>query len=84
MEQIRTKRPRASGDCVAADESRRLDEEPTMLTLTIKIPAQLDDGRVIPKGTVVEYLGHLVGGIVLVRWNDEKHEISPLCTQELS
>jgi len=55
-----------------------------MLTLTITTAAQLDDGRVIPAGTVVEYRGHLIGGTVLVRWNGENVEISPRCTKELS
>lgn len=41
-----------------------------------------DVGR-IPKGATVEYLGHVVGGAVRVRYDGREGLIDPRCTKEL-
>lgn len=54
-----------------------------MPRLTIDHPCQNDKGVTIPVGTSVEYLGHVVGGMVKVRWNGEESIIHPHATREL-
>jgi len=54
-----------------------------MPTLTIDRRCKNDKGEEIPIGTVVEYLGHVPGGMVKIRWNGEESIINPLATKEL-
>lgn len=48
-------------------------------------PATTERGdETIPIGEVVEYLGHLPGGMVQVRWHGVSFVIHPATTKELS
>lgn len=54
-----------------------------MITLTIIHLCVNDKRTEIPIGTVVEYLGHVPGGMVRIRWNGEESIIHPHATKEL-
>jgi hypothetical protein len=55
-----------------------------MIPLTIERDAPtIIAGVTIPAGTVVEYLGHVPGGMVQVKWNGDKTIIHPETTKEL-
>lgn len=45
--------------------------------------APTDSGDTIPAGSVVEYLGHIPGGMIQVRWNGVIYVIHPLTCEEL-
>ena len=54
-----------------------------MLTLLVEVNAPTESGKMIPPGTKVEYLGHVLGGMVSIRWNGEQEIIHPGTTKEL-
>lgn len=53
------------------------------MTLKIIHPAPTECGATIPAGVIVEYLGHVVGGMVKVRWGQKECVIHPGTTQQL-
>lgn len=56
---------------------------PTAIALTIAHRCLTDSGGEIPVGTIVEYLGHVLGGMVRVRWEGRNVIIHPGATKEL-
>jgi hypothetical protein len=38
-----------------------------MYEMTVDYPGETEHGEIIPVGTVVQYLGHVPGGMVLVK-----------------
>lgn len=55
-----------------------------MATLTLRHDAPTETGATIPKGAIVEYIGHVAGGMVKVRHNGTEEVIHPRTTIELS
>lgn len=53
-------------------------------TITIIRDAYTDRGGMIPAGSVVPYLGHIVGGMVSVLHNGDCAVIDPRCAKELA
>lgn len=54
---------------------------PPMLTMRCEV--QAESGATIPEGALVEYLGHLPGGMVRVGYKGREEVIHPLATLEL-
>lgn len=55
-----------------------------MLTVTTKMDAVSDSNVLIPRDTKLEYLGHVIGGMISVKYNGNEMVIHPLTTKELS
>jgi hypothetical protein len=55
-----------------------------MLKLTICTDCKTEKGLGLIRGTVVEYLGHIPGGMVLIKINGVEDIIHPLVTKELA
>jgi len=54
-----------------------------MIKLTLMTDAPAESGFVLPKGAVVEYLGHVIGGMVRVKYKGHEYVIHPANTKEL-
>lgn len=55
-----------------------------MLTLTLIHKCTSTSGVVLPAGITVEYLGHVVGGNVQVKYCGQTFTINPNATKELN
>lgn len=55
-----------------------------MVTLTMAKDAPSIEGPTIPEGVTVQYLGHVIGGMVRVKYKGQECVIHPLNTKELS
>lgn len=54
------------------------------LQMTTDRPAVTEEGENVPAGTTVVYLGHVAGGMVKVRFDDETVGVMhPHCFKEL-
>ena len=53
------------------------------ITLTIVRPCEDESKIEIPIGTKVEYIAHLPGGMIQVKWNNKTHVIHPHATDKL-
>lgn len=55
------------------------------LSMKVARPGETDKGIAVPVGTVVQYCGHVVGGMVKVRFdNGDEAIMHPACFDELA
>lgn len=55
------------------------------LQMQVARAGETEDGKVVPVGTLVEYRGHVLGGMVCVRFEDGTEAVMhPACFDELS
>jgi hypothetical protein len=54
------------------------------MTLTLKLNAETVSGKTISSGSKVEYMGHVPGGMLKIKFEDVEEIIHPATTVELS
>lgn len=53
------------------------------LTIEVVAKGETENGKALEPGMQVEYLGHLPGGIVKIKLDDNEDVAHPLCFKEL-